>query len=128
MLPATTLAVDCYSSMFSGCTSLTAAPELPATTLAAYCYSSMFSGCTSLTAAPVLPATTLAVDCYQSMFSGCTHLASVTCLATDISASNALKTWLRNVSATGTFTKAAGVNYPSGESGIPTGWTVEEAA
>ena len=38
----------CYRSMFQGCTSLTAAPELPATTLKSRCYSYMFSGCTSL--------------------------------------------------------------------------------
>ena len=127
-LPATTLAQNCYGYMFNGCTSLTAAPELPATTLKNSCYNYMFSGCTSLTAAPELPATTLENYCYSNMFSGCTQLASVVCSATDISASNALYRWLRNVSATGTFTKAAGVNYPSGESGIPTGWTVEEAA
>ena len=75
-LPATTLANSCYSSMFSGCTSLTTAPELPATTLATECYSSMFSGCTSLTTAPKLPATTLANSCYSSMFSGCTSLTT----------------------------------------------------
>ena len=75
-LPATTLASNCYSSMFSGCTSLTAAPSLPATTLASNCYSSMFYGCTSLTAAPSLPTTTLASNCYASMFSGCTSLTA----------------------------------------------------
>ena len=75
-LPATTLALGCYSSMFFGCTNLTTAPELPATTLANSCYSSMFSGCTSLTTAPELPATTLATECYSSMFSGCTSLTT----------------------------------------------------
>ena len=75
-LPATTLANYCYSYMFQGCTSLTAAPSLPATTLANYCYSSMFYGCTSLTAAPSLPATTLASSCYDSMFYGCTSLTA----------------------------------------------------
>ena len=34
--------------MFFGCTSLTQAPALPATTLAIGCYSSMFWGCTGL--------------------------------------------------------------------------------
>ena len=67
-LPATTLASECYNSMFSGCTSLTQAPALPATTLANGCYYYMFSGCTSLTQAPALPATTLADSCYNSMF------------------------------------------------------------
>ena len=75
-LPATTLADFCYSNMFSGCTSLTTAPELPATTLATYCYQMMFYGCTSLTTAPELPATTLANSCYYWMFSGCTSLTT----------------------------------------------------
>ena len=75
-----TMANDCYSYMFSGCTSLTQAPVLPATTLADYCYFNMFSGCTSLTQAPALPATTLAVGCYQYMFRGCTSLTQAPAL------------------------------------------------
>ena len=43
------LANDCYSKMFKGCTSLTQAPELPATTLASSCYNGMFNGCTKVT-------------------------------------------------------------------------------
>ena len=73
-LPATTLASGCYEYMFSSCTSLTTAPELPATTLVSSCYQGMFNGCTSLTTAPELPATTLAVQCYWCMFKGCTSL------------------------------------------------------
>ena len=73
-LPATTLANSCYSFMFRDCTSLTQAPELPATTLASSCYSSMFYGCTSLTQAPELPVITLADSCYASMFSRCASL------------------------------------------------------
>ena len=42
--------------------------------MASYCYSSMFQGCTSLTAAPSLPATTLANNCYNSMFYLCTKI------------------------------------------------------
>ena len=76
-LPATTLADYCYSYMFYGCTSLTAAPSLPATTLAEECYSGMFYGCTSLTAAPSsLPATTLVASCYNAMFRDCTSLTA----------------------------------------------------
>lgn len=76
LLPATTLARDCYGEMFSFCTSLTTAPELPAETLADGCYGAMFSECTSLTTAPELPATTLADNCYAAMFSGCTSLTT----------------------------------------------------
>ena len=75
-LPATTLAEDCYSYMFSGCSSLTTAPELPATKLISTCYFEMFNGCTSLTTAPALPATTLAYACYGYMFSGCSSLTT----------------------------------------------------
>ena len=79
-LPATTLAVGCYYGMFYGCTSLTQAPALPATTLAEGCYQNMFSGCTSLTQAPALSATTLTPYCYQSMFSSCTRLTQAPAL------------------------------------------------
>ena len=75
-LPATTLARSCYSRMFFRCTSLTTAPELPATTLAVKCYYSMFESCTSLTTAPALPATTLTEYCYQGMFFSCTSLTT----------------------------------------------------
>ena len=75
-LPATTLAENCYSYMFNGCTSLKNAPALPATTLADYCYNSMFEGCTSLETAPALPTTTLAKNCYVYMFNGCNSLVN----------------------------------------------------
>lgn len=126
-LPATSLNERCYYEMFSRCTSLTTAPTLPATTLADYCYDRMFFGCTSLTTAPALLATTLGHHCYSGMFNGCTSLSSVKCLATDISAVGCTSDWLKGVSATGTFTKAAGMTgWPTGDSGIPSGWTVEE--
>ena len=127
-LPATTLTIGCYQDMFNGCTALTTAPALPATTLANNCCWNMFSGCTSLTTAPALNATTLVIQCYFNMFKGCTNLSSITMLATDISASNCLKDWVKDVAATGTFTKAAAqTSLPTGTSGIPTGWTVVDA-
>ena len=127
-LPATTLANYCYSSMFYGCTSLTTAPALPATTLADGCYNSMFRGCTSLTTAPELPATTLADNCYSSMFMGCTNLNYIKCLATDISATGCTGSWVSGVASTGTFVKASSIaSWPTGTSGIPSGWTVQDA-
>ena len=124
-LPGTTLAEGCYRYMFKGCTSLTAAPELPATTLARECYYGMFNGCTGLTAAPELPATELKEYCYYEMFKGCTNLSSVTCLATDISATDCTTNWLSGVAATGTFTGANNTVawVKDSESGVPTGWT-----
>lgn len=125
-IKATTLADQCYFGMFNGCTSLTTAPELPARILADYCYADMFHGCTALTAAPELPARILSQNCYWTMFKGCTNLREIKCLATDVSATDCLKEWVKDVPAGGTFTKKAGVTYPTGNSGIPSGWTVVE--
>ena len=127
-LPATTLASNCYNGMFQNCTNLTTPPELPATTLASDCYSSMFYGCTNLTTAPELPATSLVDSCYYSIFYSCNKLNYIKMLATDISAFNCLNTWVYNVSSTGTFIKNAAMsNLPTGSSGIPDGWTVQNA-
>ena len=126
LLPATTLANECYYGMFNGCTSLTTAPELPATTLAEICYDTMFNGCISLTTAPELPATTLVYGCYRNMFFGCYNLNSITCLATDISASECTFEWMKYVSSRGTFTKHISTDsWTRGISGIPSNWTVK---
>ena len=128
-LPATTLATYCYQGMFNGCTSLTTAPELPATTLTTYCYQNMFNGCTSLTTAPALPATTLANYCYQQMFRNCTSLNYIKCLATNISASNCTTNWVNGVAASGTFVKNPNMTgWTTSTSGIPSGWTVQDAS
>ncbi len=127
-LPATTLQTRCYYGMFSGCTNLTSAPALPSTTLVDSCYREMFSNCSSLTSAPELLATTLTRMCYYQMFWGCSNLSHVKCLATDISASGCLSSWLNSVKSTGTFVKHPDMaSWPSGVSGIPSGWTVEDA-
>ena len=123
VLPATTLASSCYTSMFYGCRSLTKAPELPATTLASSCYASMFAECQSLTKAPELPATTLAQNCYEYMFSGCRSLKEVRIAATT-TATYALGSWLKGVSATGDFycDPNATIFPTDSVSGIPANW------
>ena len=127
-LPATALTNYCYQGMFRGCTSLVQAPSLPAETLTESCYNSMFYGCTNLTSAPELPATALASTCYNSMFQGCTGLNYIKCLATNISAFNSLYNWVSGVAASGTFVKASSMSsWPSGSSGIPINWTVQNA-
>ena len=126
VLPATTLATDCYEFMFSGCQSLTKAPELPATTLVFGCYSGMFRYCQSLTKAPELPATTLESFCYYVMFEGCQSLKEVRISATTKAPNSRgeLSGWLKGVSATGDFyCNPNATIFPSDESGIPSGWT-----
>lgn len=152
VLPATTLEMSCYEGMFQGCLYLTTMPIISATTVGTEschnmfngctslvnvtelkimqmsgirCLESMFASCTSLTTAPVLSATTLTQGCYRHMFSGCTNLNYIKMLATDITATDCLYEWVNGVSASGTFVKDANTTIPSGNNGIPTGWTVQ---
>lgn len=129
--------IDCYMEMFKGCTSLMEAPELPAIHLEHGVYQFMFSGCTSLKKAPVLPAAQVADLAYYCMFEGCTSLNYVKCLATEFltnpdfesAEEDDVKDWLKGVSPTGTFVKAdAMTSWQTGDSGIPTGWTVKNAS
>lgn len=102
---------------------------LPATTLSARCYQGLFNGCTNLTAVPVLPAATLASNAYNNLFNACSSLTYIKCLATDISASNCTSNWVNGVAATGTFVKASSMSsWTTGNNGIPSGWTVEDAS
>jgi hypothetical protein len=49
-------------------------------------------------------------------------------LATDISARDCLNSWVDGVSSTGIFVKHPDMtSLPTGSSGIPNGWTVEDA-
>ena len=60
------------------------------------------------------------------MFKGCTSLTYVKCLATDKSADYCTTNWMLNVPAGGTFVKASGASWTTGNDGIPSGWTVNE--
>lgn len=154
-LPATNLFAKCYSYMFRGCSSLelpedfvlparvlteqcymamfhsaqfTHVPEnmISATTLATECYWGMFQYCSNLITAPKLLSDTLVEGCYKGLFLGCTSLQHIECLATDISATDCLAEWVKDVSPTGTFIKASNdVQWQTGKNGIPEGWTVE---
>ena len=93
-LKAKELKESCYTSMFGACSSLTEAPEIAAETVARYCCQYMFSGCKLLTEGPVLKAKTLEKGCYNGMFNMCYKLGSLTCLATDISAEYCVNGWL----------------------------------
>ena len=129
-LPATDLAEGCYSAMFYNCESLTGAPDLIAMELKEKCYYAMFHNCKSMETAPDLPAPTLEKECYRLMFSGCSKLNYVKCLATNIEATNCTANWLdAPIAQEGTFFKAATMNdwLIDSPSGIPEGWTVDDA-
>lgn len=96
VLSATSLADGCYALMFYGCSSLTTAPALPTTTLTDSCYSYMFYACSSLTTAPALPATTLARYCYEYMFYGCSSLTTAPVLSATTLASECYHSMFRS--------------------------------
>ena len=134
-LPATTLVPGCYLYMFSN-TNITAGPELPATTLAKECYAFMFNNCKSLITAPDLPATTLSLNCYAYMFKGCTVLTYIKCLGytsgdntgdNDKPITEYTGGWVDGVKPYGTFIKNPNMTWPTGISGIPDRWKVEDA-
>ena len=123
--------IECFFRLFYNCSTLVDASNLilPATTLTRNCYAYMFEGCSSLTTAPELPATTLAYQCYVFMFAQCSSLNYIKCLATDISATECTNYWLYNVASSGTFVKDASMtSWSSGDSGIPSGWTIQDAS
>ena len=127
------LAAYAYYGMFSNCTSLTKAPILPDTLLNQDAYTYMFSGCTSLVKAPELRVDDLTAYCFSSMFYNCSSLKEVSCYIPPEYSEHAIFNatngpnsdrypWLYGVSSTGTFYTNADAHWPSGASGIPTGW------
>ena len=124
MLSATTMAYQSCASMFRTCPNLTNTPEIFATTLAEACCDAMFYQSPKVASARPLHATTLVKDCYKNLFSGCNALTSVTCYATDISASGCTTNWLYDVAASGTLTTPSSTAWVNNNvSGVPTGWT-----
>lgn len=124
ILPATTLSSGCYQGMFAY-SSLRVAPSLPATTLAPNCYRGMFMH-TKIGKIPELPAATIVSGCYSEMFSGCSGMSEVRCAAkNNTTVSSYLYRWLNGVAASGIFYKMDGTTWFSGDSGIPSGWTIK---
>lgn len=130
VLPADNIPRRCYAYMFQSCGSLVEGPyEISATvhTGTAVCHS-MFQRCNYLAKAPILHTTILKGYDYMRMFSGCSSLNYIKMMATDISKTQCLDSWVSNVSSTGTFVKNVNATWTTtGASGIPTGWTVETA-
>ena len=112
-----------FNQLFASSKVVSAADLILPKTTSRYSYYGMFKGCASLTQTPALPATTLAEGCYYDMFRYCSNIKTVTTYAQDISATKCLDNWLNGVSSAGDFYNLGGVPYPSGASGIPSGWT-----
>lgn len=116
-----------YTGMFEGTRVTDASNLILPKNLYADDLKYLFVNCTLLTTSPTIEADATTTRCLQAMFSGCTSLNYIKCLATDITGSNATSNWVLGVAATGTFVKHPDVTWPTGNNGIPTGWTVQDA-
>ena len=112
--------------MFMNCYELINAPKiLPATTLADNCYTAMFYNCYKIRFAPELPAKNLIKECYHTMFAECHSLRYVKALfTTNITKdTNYTYNWLYKVNTTGVVVKAIDAKWSlPGASGIPANW------
>ncbi len=92
-----TLQRGCFEDMFAHCTGLTSVAKglLPATTLARDCYRGMFQD-TRFERAPDLLVTELVPECYRYMFNACTNLKYIKCLATTNIGNGYTTNWVSN--------------------------------
>ena len=127
VLPAISLTENCYSYMFGESEYLERVTRLPATTLAVWCYGYMFQF-TKITHSPDLYADQLQENCYRGMFYGCGNLKYIKCRAANNVSTTCLQDWVQGVASNGRFVRRSGTNiWPTGTSGIPNGWTVEQS-
>ena len=119
---------DCYRSCFHGNINMISMPELPAKTPATGCYFFMFGNCESLTSSSVIQLESLASGSCCQMFQYCGKLAEITCLAqSGIDQNDSTTNWVQQYVSglrQGTFYKHPNATWPTGNNGIPTGWTV----
>lgn len=117
-----------FSGLFATSTNLLSAENLVINAVGEHSHSSLFFGCTSLSKAPALSVNTLPEGCFDAMFSSC-PINYIKCLATEMEPYGySTNYWLYNVSPTGTFVKDASADsWVTGVSGIPEGWTVQNA-
>lgn len=92
-----------------------------------FCFSRLFSnygaGYRNLVTSPILTFTTLSVRSYYSLFSGAFPLHKVVTYMTDISANSCLYIWMADINTSGDFYCDQNLTIPSGQNGIPSGWT-----
>jgi len=97
---------ESFKSLFDGCSGLVSGPAvLPATTLAYQCYRNMFLNCSSLENAPYIAAENRADGAFQRMFAGCSSLKLIKLNVTSYKAGDFTKSgevsWTNGVPADG---------------------------
>lgn len=116
-----------FQDMFYNCSSIRETPALYSGATPNSAYQNAFQRCTSLESA-VLPSETLENRAYYRMFSGCTSLQYIEIAAvtgnTGSTTNSSFFEWVRGVPSGGIIVKKCELNLPSGNNGVPNGWTV----
>ena len=125
-----------FYQTFFGCSSLQTPPNFSNLTLVDYSSSDFtfqytFYNCTSLQYGPDFsgltsiqpPMISGSAGLFANCFNGCSSITDI--IAPNIStwSVDTFKDWVKNVSASGVLHKNNGTSIPTGDSGVPSGWT-----
>ena len=125
--------IDNANHMYSNCTSLTEVSDNNNVNEINDCRD-MYSGCTNLKTGMDLskvkvikkPMYSWITNGFCNMYNNCSKLEEIIAPNISVWDTNKFTNWVKGVAANGTFYKPKGLEIPTGNNGIPTGWTVKE--
>lgn len=125
--------IDYANSMYSNCTSLTEVSDNNNVNEINNCQN-MYSGCTNLKTGMDLskvkvikkPMYSWITNGFCNMYNNCSKLEEIIAPNISVWDTNKFTDWVKGVATKGTFYKPKGLEIPTGNNGIPTGWTVKE--
>lgn len=125
--------IDNANYMYSNCTSLTEVSDNNNVNEINNCQY-MYSGCTNLKTGMDLskvkvikkPMYSWITNGFCNMYNNCSKLEEIIAPNISVWDTNKFTNWVKGVAANGTFYKPKGLEIPTGNNGIPTGWVVKE--
>ena len=125
--------IDNGIAMYKNCTSLTEVSDNNNVNEINDCQH-MYSGCTNLKIGMDLskvkvikkPMYSWSTNGFCNMYNNCSKLEEIIAPNISVWDTNKFTDWVKGVAANGTFYKPKGLEIPTGNNGIPTGWTVKE--
>lgn len=125
--------IDYADYMYSNCTSLTEVSDNNNVNEINDCQY-MYSGCTNLKTGMDLskvkvikkPMYSWITNGFCNMYNNCSKLEEIIAPNISVWDTNKFTNWVKGVAANGTFYKPKGLEIPTGNNGIPTGWVVKE--
>ena len=127
------LKIDNGRGMYKNCTSLTEVSDNNNINEINTCQD-MYSGCTNLKTGMDLskvkvikkPMYSWITNGFCNMYNNCSKLEEIIAPNISVWDTNKFTNWVKGVAANGTFYKPKGLEIPTGNNGIPTGWAVKE--